>query len=106
MSMRIQDALSNCCEGVKDFAFATADWIGKTVTATAAFIAEGVEKVAELVKPYFENLKTFAQENRDSILIAGIAFIVGAIGTAITTQLFCNGTNTSPNTGTSSAAAP
>ena len=107
MSMRIQDALSNCCEGVKDFAFATADWIGKTVTTAAAFIAEGVEKVAEFVKPYFENLKTFAQENRDSILIAAIAFTIGVIGTAITTQFFCNGTNTPPpGTSTSSAAIP
>lgn len=106
MSMRIQDALSNCCEGVKDFAFATADWIGKTVTATAAFIAEGVEKVAEFVKPHFENIKTFAQENRDSVLIAAIAFTIGVIGTAITTQLFCNGTNTPPGTSTSSTATP
>lgn len=94
--LRIQDALSNCCEGVKDFAFATADWFGKTVSATGNFIAEGAGKVAEFVKPHFENLKTFAQENKESIFVAAIALVIGAIGTAIMSQVFYRGTDTTP----------
>ncbi len=65
--MRIQDALSNCCEGIKEFASAAANWIGKTVSATGAFIAEIAAKVAEFVKPHFEHLKTFAQEHKDML---------------------------------------
>jgi phage-related protein len=94
--MRIQDACSNCCAGIKEFASNTASWIGKTVTATGAFIAESAEKVAEFVKPYFENLKTFCQENKESILVAAIAFTLGAIAYAIINQVFCRGTNTPP----------
>lgn len=96
MSMRIQDALSNCCGGIKNFVSAPACWIGKTVTATGAYIAEVATKVAEFVKPHFENLKTFAQENRQSIIIATVAFTVGAIATAVITNVFCRGTDTTP----------
>ncbi|MBS0605249.1 MAG: hypothetical protein JSS60_09485 [Verrucomicrobia bacterium] len=96
MSMRIQDALSNCCEGIKDFASSAASWIGKTVSAAGTYISETVSKVAEFVKPHFESLKTFAQENRQSIIIAAVAFAVGAVATAIITNVFCRGTNTTP----------
>lgn len=108
MSMRIQDALSNCCEGIKEFAFAAANWFGKTVSATGAFIAEIAAKVAEFIKPHFEHLKTFAQENKQSIIIAAIAFAIGAVLTAVITNVFCRGTGTPPpassTTGTTSAA--
>jgi hypothetical protein len=103
MSMRIQDALSNCCEGIKDFASSTASWIGKTVTATGAFFTESATKVAEFVKPHFENIKTFAQENQQSIVIAAAAFTIGAIATAVITNVFCRGTNTTPATSSTTA---
>jgi hypothetical protein len=94
MSMRIQDALSNCCEGIKNYASASAAWIGKTVTATGAFFTDSAHKVAEYAKTQFENFKTFAQENRRPAIVAAIAFILGAIVTAIITNLFCKATNT------------
>ena len=96
MSMRIQDAISNCCDGIKHAASSTANWIGKTVTTTGSFVIEGARKVAEVVKPHFESLKTFARDNKQSILITAIAFTVGAIATAIMTHLFCRGTGTTP----------
>ena len=105
MSMRIQDALSNCCEGIKDFASTAASWIGKTVTATGSFLVEGTAKVAEFVKPHFQNLRTFAQENKQSILIAAVAFAVGAVATAVVTNVFCRGTNTPVTTAASTTAA-
>jgi hypothetical protein len=106
MSMRIQEAFSNCCEGIKDLASATACWIGKTVTATGAFIAEVAHKVAEFVKPHFENIKTFAQENKQSIIIAAVAFTFGAIATAIITNVFCRGTNATSSGASSSSTNP
>ncbi len=90
--MRIQDALSNCCEGMKDFASSAATWIGKTVSAVGSFIAETAGKVAEFVKPHFQNLRTFAQENKQPIIIAAIAFAVGAILTTIVNNVFCSHT--------------
>ncbi len=100
MTMRIQDALSNCCEGIKDFASIAANWIGKTVSATGAFIAEIAAKVAEFVKPHFEHLKSFAQENKQSIVIAAVAFAVGAVLTAVIANVFCRGTHTPPASST------
>ena len=101
--MRIQDAFSNCCEGIKDFASSAVAWIGKTVTAAGVFISESAKKVAEFVKPHFENLKTFVQENKQSIIIATVAFAVGAILTAIITQVFCKGTSNPVTTSTTAA---
>ncbi len=106
MSMRIQDALSNCCEGFKDFASSAVSWIGKTVTATGSFIVEGASKVAEFVKPHFEHIKTFAQENRQSILIAAIGFTVGAIASAVVTNVFCRGTGANPASTAATSAIP
>ena len=68
MSMRIQDVLSSCCDGIKDFASSAASWIGKTVTATGSFVVEGTAKVAQFVRPHFDSFRTFAQENRQYIL--------------------------------------
>lgn len=96
MSMRIQDALSNCCEGMKDFASSAATWIGKTVSTVSSFIADTAGKVAEFVKPHFQNLKTFAQENKQPIIIAAIALAVGAILTTIVTNVFCSRTSQTP----------
>jgi hypothetical protein len=104
--MRIQDAFSNCCEGIKEFAFSAASWIGKTVTATGSFLVEGTHKVAEFVKPHFENLKTFAQENKESLVIATVACTIGAILTAIISNVFYRGTNTTPTSSSTSAATP
>lgn len=96
MSMRIQDAFSNCCEGIKDFTSTAATWIGKTVTATGSFVIEGASKVAEYVKPHFEHIKNFAQENKQSIVIAAIAFTVGAVATSVVNHIFSRGTNPTP----------
>jgi hypothetical protein len=105
MSMRIQDAFTNCCEGVKVFASETGAWIGKIVSAIGEFISDGVRKSAEFIKPHFEHLKTFAQENKQSIIIASIAFAIGAVATAIITQVFCRGTGTGVTTTSSTTAA-
>ena len=92
MSMRVQDALSNCCEGIRDFVSTAASWIGKTVSAIGSYLAEMAAKVAQFVKPYFEQLRTFAQENRQSIIIASIAFAIGAVLTTIINNVFCSST--------------
>lgn len=105
MSMRIQDAFTNCCDGVKIFASEAGAWISGTANAIAKFVGESVQKVAEFVKPHFENLKTFAQENKQSIIIAAVAFAIGAIATAIISQVFCRGTGTGPTTTTSTTSA-
>ena len=105
MSMRIQDALSNCCEGIKEFAASAAAWIGRTVSAAGAFISETAAKVAEFVKPHFERLKTFAQENKQSIMIAAIGFAIGAVVTAIVNNVFCRSASpVSSTAGTTSSA--
>ncbi len=103
--MRIQDAFTNCCDGIKGFASEAGSWIAKTVSTAAEFLGESARKVGEFVKPHFENLKTFAQENKQSIVIAAIAFAIGAIGTAILTQVFCRGTVTGATTSSSATAA-
>ncbi len=100
MSMRIQDALSNCCEGIKEFASSAANWIGKTASAIGSYLAEMAAKVAQFVKPHFEQLKTFAQENKQSIIIASIGFAIGAVLTTIINNVFCS------NTHQASSAAP
>lgn len=92
MSMRIQDALSNCCDGAKAFASGAVDWMSKAITATGAFIAESARKVAEFVKPHFENLKTFARENKESLIIGSIGVAIGAIVTTIVSKVFCKPT--------------
>jgi hypothetical protein len=102
MSMTIQDTFSNCCEGFKGFVSNTTSWIGKTVTTIGTLMSESAQKVAEFAKPHFGNFKTFVQENRGSILLASIGFIVGAIATAIFDNVFYRGANT----GASSTASP
>jgi hypothetical protein len=102
--MRIQDALSNCCDGAKSFASGAVEWMSKAVTATGAFIGDSARKVADFAKPHFENLKTFAQQNRESLVIGTIGVAIGAVVTAIIAQVFCRGTGT-PVTGSTTAAA-
>jgi hypothetical protein len=101
MTMRIQDALTNCCEGIKEFVSAGAAWFGKSVTAAAEFTVQGAHKVAEFSKPHLEHAKTFAQENKESIIIAAVGFAVGALLTAIIANFFCGG-QTPPATSTTS----
>ena len=105
MSMRIQDAFTNCCDGVKIFASEAGNWISGTASTIAKFVGESVQKVAEFIKPHFENLKTFSQENKQSIIIASIAFAIGAVATAIITQVFCRGTGNAVTTTSSTSAA-
>lgn len=98
MSMRIQDALSNCCEGIKEFASSAATWIGKTVSAIGSYLAEMAAKVAQFVKPHFEQLKTFAQENKQAIIVASIAFAIGAVLTTVINSVFCSSTQPATST--------
>lgn len=100
MSMRIQEALSTGCNGIKSFASSTAAWIGKTVSAAGAFIADLIAKVAEFVKPHFENLKTFVREHKQALIIATVA---GAIGTVLG-LVFANCCKSAPATGTGAPA--
>ena len=92
--MKIQEALSNCCEGVRDFASAAATWIGKTVSNIGSFLSDSVAKIAEFVKPYFEKMKVFAQQNKQPIIIAAIAFTAGSIITAVVSSLYNRTTTT------------
>lgn len=108
MSMRVQDALSQGCEGVKNFASSAATWFGKTVSAAGTFIADFMSKVAEFVKPHFENLKTFVHENKHNIILATVGFAVGAILATIIANVFCKETGasqTQSSTAVSSSAA-
>ncbi|GEM_PF-6520936 len=97
--MRIQDALSNCCEGIKEFASATATWIGKTVSTIGSYLADMAAKVMQFVRPHFEQLRTFVQENQQSIFIASVAFAVGAVLTAIINHVFCSNTPATSSAG-------
>ena len=103
--MRIQDALSNCCEGIKDFASVTANKVGKITTAIGNCIGETARKAADFAKPQFENFKTFAQENRQPIIISAVAFAVGVATAIIMSKVFCRGTNTVSSTGTTLTGA-
>ncbi len=94
--MRIQEAVTGCCDGIKQFGANAVNWVGKTGRTVGAFIMDGARKVANFVRPYFEGMKQFYQENQDSIIIATIAFTVGVILTAIINNVFCKGTNTAP----------
>ena len=94
--MRIQEALTGCCGGIKQFGANAVDWVGKTGSAVGSFIMDGARKVADFIRPFFESVKQFYQENQDSIIVATIAFTVGAILTAIISNVFCKGTNTAP----------
>lgn len=105
MNMRIQDAFTNCCDGIKIFASEAGTQIGKAFSAFGEFISETTRKIAEFIKPHFENLKTFAQENKQSIIIASVAFAIGAIATAIITQVFCRGTGSEVTTSSSSTSS-
>ncbi len=93
MSMKIQDALSSCCKGIKEFASSAATWIGKSVTATGSFLSQTATKVAELAKPHFDHLKNLARENRQSLIIVGITSAVSVIATLIMTNLFSKATD-------------
>ncbi len=102
--MKIQEAFSNCCQGIKEFTVAAATWMGKTVTALGSFLAGIARKVAEFARPYFEQLRTFARENKQPIIVATIAFAVGAVVTAVINQLFCKATDAQPTTTTATAS--
>lgn len=102
--MRIEATLQNC-SGVQEFASAAANWIGKTATTVGSAIAEGAHKVAEFVRPYFENLKSFAQENSQAIFIFSLGAMVGAFALHMINSIFCRGTNRPPETTTTGTTA-
>lgn len=94
MSMRIQEALSNCCQGIGAFLSRAGESIGTTVSTVTAYTADYAQKAAEYVQPHFENLKTFVSENRGPILLVTAAAAIGAIAYAVINSIFCRGTNT------------
>jgi hypothetical protein len=98
--MRIQDACSNCCTGIKEFASIAVSKIGRTITAVGHCIGESARKAAEVAKPHFESLKVFAQEHRRDIVITTVAVIIGAIGAAIINKIFCRATDPGPSNAT------
>jgi hypothetical protein len=87
--MRIQDALSNCCEAIREFTASSMVWIGQTGSALYATAAETMSKVTEFVRPHFHNLSTLAYEHRVPILIATVAFALGAAISAFVTTVLC-----------------
>jgi hypothetical protein len=97
MSMKIQTACSNGCEGVKDFALAAGAWIGKTVTTARAFITEGAKKAATFAKPYFEQLKVFAENNKQPIIIAVAGFALGVVAHVVINNIFCKRSSSDPS---------
>jgi hypothetical protein len=88
-AVHIQEAISNGYQGVTDYLSAAGQWISRTVTDAGAFISSSASKAAEVAKPYFEHVKTFAEKNGDSIIVGVIAFIAGSILTTIFTNI-CN----------------
>jgi hypothetical protein len=91
MSIRVQDAPS-CFDAIKEFAASAAACIAKTGSTICTTVAETMSKVAEFARPHFESLRTLAQENHVPILIATVAFGLGAAVSAFITTVFCNRT--------------
>lgn len=106
MSMRIQEFLSNCCEGTKYYASEAASWIGKTVSPIGDMAAESTHKVMEFVKQNWESVKSWAQDNRQSLILAAIACAIGAIGTIIVYSVFARGTAAQPPVNGAPAVPP
>ena len=104
MSMRIQEALSNFCSSISGFASSAASQIAKFATTIGSAAVETTKKVADFVRPQFENIRTWAQENRQSILVAAVAFTVGAIGTAIAYNVFARGADVPASTSATTLA--
>ncbi len=92
MTMRIQDTLSNCCEGIKEFASAAFTWIGRTVSAIGASLYDMAMKVGQFVRPYFEQLRNFVQNNQQMVIIGVIGAAVGGLLVTIINSVFCRQT--------------
>jgi hydroxymethylglutaryl-CoA reductase len=106
MSIRVQETASNCCEGVKNFASSAAAWAGRTVTMISSSVRETISKVAEMVKPHFENLRVFIENNKGSIVISAVACLIGAALTAIFTNICCKRSDTGNQVVPTSPPAP
>jgi hypothetical protein len=102
MSMNVQNSSSGYYAGVRNFASTTANKMSRAMNAVGNCIADTARKAADFAKPHFQNLKTFAQENRQPIIISAVAFAVGVVTAIIMSKVFCRGTNTV----SSPAAAP
>lgn len=102
-SMRIQEAFTNCCEGMKDFASQAASGVANALTTVGSAAAETLQKVAKLAQPHFDKLMKFGQENKQSILIAAIACAFGAIATVVFSRV-CSREQTPPVTTALSSA--
>jgi hypothetical protein len=92
-----ESPLGKCCGGMRDLAASTLNWIGRTVTDVGSFVLEGAkdiaEKVADFIKPRFNDMKDFVLNNRANSLAL---VTVGVLGALIARHVFCRGTNTPP----------
>lgn len=100
--MRLESTLNNC-SGVQEFASAAANWIGQTAYAVGSAIAQGAQKVAEFVRPYFESLKSFVQENKQGIFIFTLGAMLGAFALHVINSVFCRGHHRPESTATMTA---
>jgi hypothetical protein len=106
MSSTIQNALTSVCDGIKNFVQSVGAWGSRAVTNGTAFVVETTTKVSEFIKPQFEAVRTFAQENKTTLLWSTLALTVGVVvGAIVNNQLFARGTNT-PAPETAPAPAP
>ncbi len=87
-SMRIQEALSNCCQTASQTAATVATWAGHQVSVVAQFLGEAWEKVSAFVAsaweklvafagPQLEKARNFAVKNQASIIIGLIGAVIG-----------------------------
>ncbi len=108
MCTQVQDAMSNCFQGVQTFAVNAGEWISSTVIWLRDAIVDYAQKVAEWIKPHWENFTTFASsqfENlknfcmgspREATILGVGAGILGAAAAAIGTYFCCARAQTPP----------
>lgn len=91
-------AFQDVVDGAQNLVYSAAAGLGtlaagaaKAAQVAGVFLLDCASKIAEFVKPYFVQLKNFAHENRQSLIIAGVAFAVGAVATMVANHVFCRG---------------
>lgn len=93
--MKIQEALSNCCQSVQSWGSKAVTWFGKSVSNITTTFGEYARKGAELAKPYFQNAQNFLSQNKPYVWVATVAFGVGAVFLFLINKVCCN-TTTKP----------
>ncbi len=85
--MRIQEALSNCCQSFGTALTSVGQWLGRTVTAIGSGLYSFGAKVVAVVTPYFASLATFIKNNQTSVIIATVGVAIGAVICAAVSSL-------------------